>query len=353
MCNRYGIDGFCVIDHDQTPSPHARGRFTALFHPYGGICAAHSDDGLRWTAYPENPVFQPRGSDTYNNFLFDTGIGRYVLYHRPHPNIHAGFARANRLVARVESDDLIHWDNARCVLDTDARDAPGFSKVNKARGRDIQFYGMSVSQHQNIYVGLANLLNELTGQMDVRLVYSFDGIDWRRDPEEKPFISITPDSWDCGNIGFVSASCPLRMGDDLYFYYGATNMTHNYKIMNKEKSLKMRLGLGIVKRGRLVGYHAGEVEGELLTRPFLLDKPRLTLNADAVKGEIKVALTGEDGTPIPGFSMKQAEPIRKNDLEIPLRWKGGANLGNLTGRQVRLRIAARNATLFGLDTADE
>ena len=41
--------------------------------------------------------------------------------------------------------------------------------------------------------------------------------------------------------------------------------------MNKEKSIKMRLGLGVAKRGRLVGYHAGEAEGELLTRPFLLE----------------------------------------------------------------------------------
>jgi hypothetical protein len=109
ICGPQGIDSFCVIAGNQTPTPHARGRYTALYQPPGmEICAAYSDDGLRWTAYPENPVYVARGSDTYNNFLFDSGIGRYVLYHRPHPYIHAGQRHVNRLIARVESEDLLH-----------------------------------------------------------------------------------------------------------------------------------------------------------------------------------------------------------------------------------------------------
>ena len=59
------------------------------------------------------------------------------------------------------------------------------------------------------------------------------------------------------------------MGDDLHFYYGAFNMTHNYTMRTDDKRVKMRIGLGTVKRGRLVGYHAGDDEGELLTRSVL------------------------------------------------------------------------------------
>lgn len=346
-----GIWNFCVIDRESTPAPHTRGRYTALF---GDGCFAWSDDGLSWTTYPENPVFEP-SSDTFNNFIFDTRIGRYVLFHRPAVRIHAAdWCQANRLVARIESDDLIHWDwsTARCVLDTDARDAPGFSQVKKARGRDLQFYGMTVTRHQDFYIGMAPLLNEITGRMDLRLVFSFDGIDWRREPDEKPFIAPTPDAWDCGSIGFVSAASPVPVGDDLYFYYGGTNMTHNYKIMNKEKTLKMSLGLGIVKRGRLVGYHAGKAKGELLTRPFVLDKPHLTLNADAANGEVLASLSNEDGTPIPGYSMGQFVPVRKDGLNIPLRWKGKNTLDDIVGRKVRLRLAAKNSALYAISTAD-
>jgi len=342
---------FRSIDHELTPSPYTRGRYTALI---GDGSFVWSDDGLNWTAYPENPVFEPK-SDTFNNFIFDTRIGRYVLFYRPDVRLHAGdWCQANRLVARIESDDLIHWDRstARCILDTDARDAPGFSEVEDARGRDLQFYGMTVTQHQDFYIGMAPLLNEITGRMDTRLVHSFDGIDWRREPDETPFIEPTPDVWDCGSTGFVSAGSPVLIGDDLYFYYSGTNMNHNYGIMNKDKTLHMRLGLGVVKRGRLVGYHAGQAKGELLTRPFVLDKPQLMLNANTANGEVWASLSSEDGMPIPGYSMEESEPVRKDGLNIPLRWKGKTGLEDLVGKKVRLRLAAKNAALYAVSTAN-
>ena len=207
---------------------------------------------------------------------------------------------------------------------------------------------MTVTQHQDFYIGMANLLNEVTGRMDVRLVHSFDGIDWRREPLDEPFISPTPDAWDCGTSGFVAKGSPLRMDDDLYFYYGGSNRNHNYEIMNKEKVHKMSLGLGVVKRGRLVGYHAGEAKGELLTRPFLLEKPQLLLNTDAADGEVSAALASEDGTPISKYSREQCEPIRIDGLDVPLRWKGNPELGDLVGKKVRLRITARKAVLYAV-----
>ena len=346
-----GIWNFCVIDNELTPAPNTRGRYTALISD-GDF--AWSDDGLNWTLYPENPLFKSK-SDTFNNFIFDTRIGRYVLFYRPDIRLHAGgWCQANRLVARIESDDLIHWDKstARCVLDTDARDASGFSSVENARGRDLQFYGMTVSRYHDFYIGMALLLNEITGRMDTRFVYSFDGVDWHREPDEKPFIESTPDKWDCGSIGFTAAGTPVLMDDNLYFYYGATNSTHNGTIMNNDDTLKMSLGLGVVKRGRLVGYHAGLAKGELLTRPFLLDKPQLMLNANAVNGEVSASLSGEDGSPIAGYSMEEAEPIREDGLNILLRWKGKTSLDDLVGRKVRLRLAATNAVLYAVSTAD-
>ena len=343
---------FCILDRASGPAPHTRGRFTALYSRGAELCFAFSEDGLRWTAYPENPVFNPAGSDTNNNFLFDPHIGKYVLFHRPHPRTHAGPPRANRLVARIESPDLLHWDwnTARCVLDTDERDASAMD-VKEPRGRRLQFYGMQVTRYRGLFLGLANLLDTATGIMDVRLVHSFDGIDWRREPHDTALISISPGNWDCGMIGFVATGSPLQVGDNLYFYYGAANMTHNYKIMNDEKTLKMRLGLAIVTRGRLVGYHAGDSEGELLTRPFLLNGPRLLLNADARDGMVKAALVNADGTRIPEYSQLDCEPIKKNGLELPLRWKNGADLGKRVGTVVRLRIMARNAVIYGVQTA--
>ncbi|MBT3380219.1 MAG: hypothetical protein HN742_43335 [Lentisphaerae bacterium] len=344
---------FSIIDRERGPAPHTRGRFTALINQGNALGLVYSDDGLRWTAYPENPVFDASWSDTNNNLVFDPDIGRYVLYYRPHPRVHAGPRHVNRLVARIESADLINWDlgSARCVLDTDARDAPAFSAVKDARGRDRQFYGMLVSRHQDFYLGLPNLLDEGTGHMDLRLVNSPDGVDWQREPNETPFVTTTPGAWDCGTIGFVATGCPIQVGDDLLFYYGGTNMTHNYKIMNDEKTLKMRLGLATVRRGRLVGYHAGEAEGELLTRPFLLDKPCLRLNADAADGEVRAALLRADGTPIPGRGKGTCEPLHNDGLDLPLRWRDHGSLNDTVGTRVRLRLYVRNAAVYAIQTA--
>lgn len=348
------VSADCIIDRELTPAPHTRGRYTALFDH--GTSFAYSDDGFTWTAYPENPVVDLGGSDTDNNFIFDPRIGRYVLFHRPHPRIHVGWHRANRLIARIESDDLVNWDwnSARCVLDTDSRDAPGATEgedPNKMRGRRKQFYGMYVMLYQDLYLGFAQYLDDTrNGWFDVHLVHSVDGTDWRREAPDQPLIPLPGyGHWDSG---MVLTGPPVLVGDDLHFYYDGSNMSHGYKMMNDEKLDKRQIGIGIVKRGRLVGYHAGKAEGELLTRPFLLDKPCLVLNADAAAGEIKAALAHADGRPVVGFSKAEFAPVRENGLDLPMRWKGKRDLSSLVGKRLRVRITVKNGALYGLRTVD-
>lgn len=346
-----GIWNFCVIDREQTPAPHTRGRYTALV---GDRSFAWSDDGLHWTFYPENPVLDPGGSDTFNNFHFDRRIGRYVYYHRPPKRIHAGdWRQVNRLVARIESDDLIHWDwgSARCVLDTDARDAPAVSYEKELRGRDVQFYSMTVAPYQDFYIGFANRLNEVTGVMDQRLVHSYDGFDWRRAPLETPIIETTPNAWDCGMIGFVAAGSPLLLGDELCIYYGGINWNHNKEIVDGRDTIYPGLGIASVKRGRLIGYHAGDEKGELLTRPFTLQSPHLSLNADAADGEITAAVFHGDGTPVSNLAADQAQPIHDNGLDLPLRWNDETVMTSLVGQRIRLRLTGRNAAMYAISMA--
>lgn len=340
---------FCVIDNEAEGAPHARGRYTALI---GDRCFAWSDDGLRWTMYPENPVFDPGGSDTFNNFHFDSRIGRYVLYHRPHPRIRAGdWRQVNRLIARIESDDLVHWDwsSARCVLDTDARDAPAVGFAKDRRGRDIQFYAMTVAQRGDLYLGFVQTLDERTGVMDQRLVQSVDGIDWRREAMDTPILASSPrGAWDSGMTGFIAAGCPVEVNGNLHLYYGGANFSHNYQIMTADAFPRMSLGLATVPVDRLVGYHAGVEAGQLLTRPFVLQSVNLRLNASAPAGEVRAALVHADGSPVPGCETENANPIHGDGSDLALSWADNPDLASLQGRHVRLRLTATNAVLYAI-----
>jgi len=370
----FGTGLFCVLDAKLTPHPKARARYTALYltnvPSNGGLHAVYSEDGLHWLAYPENPVY--RGwPDTANNFFYDRRLGRYVLYLRPSQNLHAGPPDVNRLVARAESDDLVHWHGERVVLDTDAHDAPAAGTVKDGgpggcypRGRDRQFYGLIVRPYGDLYLGLAPMLDTVSGADWVEMLHSFDGIQWQREPERKPFLLGAEGQWNSPSIYFTAASAPVLVQDKLLFYYGGTNMPHlaNGKaFLGWLEGLRTHtptpyvrgVGLATVPRGRLVGYVAKQAPGELLTRPFPLSGPELTLNADAAKGEVKAGLADEGGVPIGGLTLQHAQPIRCNGLDLPLQWKGKRSLNHLIGQTVRLRITATNAALYGLGVADD
>jgi len=381
-----GCSGFCVIDATRRPFPHARGRYTALYGASvpkrgGGLCLAWSDDGLIWNAYPENPLTP--ASDTYCNFHYDPRSKRYAIYIRPTSQPdgrRAGPAGVRSLLSRIESTDLLHWENERVVFDTDEADAPAQgtlsvgqkeSATDVPRGRDIVCYGMTVTPHQDIFLGMANLYNTSTGLMWTELVHSYDGLDWRREPRREPFIPIGPEgAWDSGMIAYVAAGGPAPVGEDWFIYYTGNNWTHHFKVTAlPERGRMFQIGGLRLKRGRLVGYHTGmqrpDVElkagravptawanrGELLTRPFLFDGSAIHLNADAGKGHVVAEICDPDGKSLPGFSREEASPLQADGVRLPLTYRGSPSLAGLRGQTIRLRLHLESAAVFGLSFA--
>ncbi len=350
----HGERGFalpCVALTDKTPS--AKGRYALFSRDNRGF--SYSDDGLTWTAYEESPSLPTGGSDTYNNFFYDKRIKKYVLHHRPHRYFLAGYSRANRLVARIESADLLHWDweTARCVLNTDERDGPAVprhtSDVYKSRGRDRQIERMTVTPYGSMYLGFAGVFdNRDKGLYSTYLVHSHDGINWIREPSGEPFIPHGKfGTWDSGIVGAVSAGCPICVDDKLLFYYMGSNMSHGYQMMDNRKLESRNIGAGYILKGRFVGYRADKVRGGLLTRPFLFAGKQLTLNANASQGAIKVAIAYANGTPVKGYGKDDFIVVSGDELELPLKWKGKEHLAELSDKRIRLRIEVDNGTVYG------
>ena len=69
-------------------------------------------------------------------------------------------------------------------------------------------------------------------------------------------------------------------------------------------------------------------------------------------GEVRVGLVGADGEPIPGYGLADCRPLIGNEIEREVAWAGGADLGRLAGRPVRLIVQLKDADVFSFRFAD-
>ncbi|SKB06397.1 hypothetical protein SAMN02745166_04465 [Prosthecobacter debontii] len=95
--------------------------------------------------------------------------------------------------------------------------------------------------------------------------------------------------------------------------------------------------------------HAGAEEGEFLTKPITFTGRTLILNfSGSAVGQLRVEIQDVHGTPIPGFSLADCEPVTGDQIELPVRWKNGQDLAKLAGQPIRLRFTLRDSDLFSL-----
>ena len=93
------------------------------------------------------------------------------------------------------------------------------------------------------------------------------------------------------------------------------------------------------------GYNGGE-----FTTPGLVHAGRtLTLNCDgSAGGWIKVEIQDENGTPLLGLSLTDADVLRGNGLSKVVTWNGGSNVQQTAGRPVKLRFVMRDCKLYAM-----
>jgi hypothetical protein len=364
-----GPECFCVIDARITPHPAARARFTAFFRAspcdrYGGNCAAYSEDGLHWTAYPENPVVAGISDNTPCVF-WDARIQKYVMYGRMR-GIHAGIAdNATRKIARQTSDDLVHWSTPRIVLDTDDLDAPPVPTCQEAfldgqphsRGRDKQFYMMTAWPEQQITMAMAPIFDIKPGTLYIELMHSYDGIDWRRELSRPLYIQDGEPAGMSGKMFIPAMSPPVLEGDEHFLYVSQTPVPHYANHITDEALVRdTEIMLLATERDRWVGYSAGEVVGEIVSAPLPWEAGQLMLNARIEKGGyLHVTFDDELGFPLRSYDLDVERPIEGpiDAVDIPLTFGPEADAGPKrilkfpTRGPVRLRVKIRKATLFG------
>jgi hypothetical protein len=299
------------VAYDPTDSDPAR-RYKMLMRK-DGTRGFVSPDGLHWT---DVGVLLEQAYDS-TTMHWDPVGHKWVAMVKI-------FKDGKRARGYAESRDFLHWSDTYFMDTVDERDPDG-----------DQMYAMSMFHYETVYLGLLRMYHTTSDVVDVQLAVSRNAKRWAR-PTREPFLPTGPKgAWDFGNNS-VTSTPPLRVGDELWFYYGGRSTLHN------EVPNDGAIGLAML---RVDGFASIDSPGRgtLTTRPLLLDGSQLYLNADAEGGSIRVEVLDADGQVIPAFARDGAEAILGDAVRQRVVWKGNPPLPDQT---VRLRFHVDGAALY-------
>lgn len=293
-----------------------------------------SPDGIHWSE-PIEPqgLVLPEGKgtvgDTHNNAFWDDRLGKYVLITR----IYLG----ERLVARSESDDFLHWTPPEVVL-----------RSNPAEGKTYQTYCMPSFPYANVYLGYVMMYRAQGDRtVDCELAYSPDSIRWERVCPGKPLIPRGPkEAYDSQCI-YGPAGPAIAQDGKLLIYYGGDHNPH--------RGWK-RHCLPCLARLRIDGFAGYEPvqaggHGTIVTQPMVCAGGPLCISADARGGSIRVGVLDADG-----FALDDCRPIASDVTDGVVQWTSGKDFAALEGKTVQLKFEINAAKLYavsGLRLVDE
>jgi len=289
----------------------------------------------------------------------------WLLYRRPPALARQGGGSSRRISVGM-SRDLKNWSYARNISILDEQDsAASRSMIGTPVGVD----SFGVVRHGDIFIGHMGVIDDpKVGPWEQYLVWSRDGLEWRRLADRLPYPSFGmagTGEWDGGWVSAPTRSKPYDPldPDHTWIYYDGVRLMENQEV----RAGRRGMGLAFMGRDRYVGWH-GELDGgRLLTREFVLEGDRLEINCQTlvqqpfsaelppqIKAEILEPL-GKNFHPraYDGFAMADCDSVPVGDeFRRQITWKGSADLSALRGKRVYLRFFIRGATLYTFRVAD-
>jgi len=332
---------FCVIKDRQAKD--AARRYKAIFwapqhddHPHS-VWSATSPDGIQWRP-SEQPILGPVADAT--SFFYDHLRDRYVAVPRPLDD------QISKSISF--SDDFQTWTKPRTVL----RPLP--EKEHAGESRE-QIYNMYPFTYESLYLGIAQVYYwHPRWALEGEWMFSRDCVQWVRPEPWRPHVPVGgPGEFDRANNAFSSAG-PIRVGDELYFYYSGRSYRHReyhqYDHGQAEQDSgpwEAAIGLATLRVDGFASVNARYgPDRHVTTRPLLLHGRKLFVNAKCDWGSVRVGLLAEDGTPWDGFGAQDCDPLRRDATRIPISWNGVAELPVEADQPVRLRFVMENARLY-------
>ena len=377
------------IDPHAEPESRYRNQAKVYSPPevWGHLHMHGSPDGIHWKLASDIRLSRG-GWDTQSIVFWDPPVGRYAMYTRHWFAQRHGTATGNlnyRTVRRLESDDLREWGNQRIVMRPDDADMDTYETPSPlcpegpekpygtGTGGLLRRVGIQISgpRRRVYHAGQRKLVTwydrepivtvvrddmgvprEETqriygpSRFDSRLSVSRDGIDFQRCGGRRAFLK--PGSEGSFSSRMVWAMPhPVPMGDELWIYYSGNNRDHDGIVDPAAGRHLSGIGRAVMRLDGFVSVDAGYGGGELVTPPIRFEGTQLELNLDTGGGgSVRVELQDDLGRPIGNFAESDASYLCGNSVRMPVRWRGGTNVGELSGKPIRIRFVMRDCKLY-------
>ena len=184
------------------------------------------------------------------------------------------------------------------------------------------------------------------GLQTPELAYARAGTAWHRAAPGTALIENGPEgAWDAGNL--QPASQPVYLDDEIRYYYAGTDVRHSPSWEMEPQ--RAGLSMASLKPDRFVAMRAADEPADLSTVIFELPSADVFVNAHVVPdGEMRAELLDAEARPIPGFTINDCRPVTGDATSHRLAWSGAGQAAAPVGRPARLRVTARNASLYSI-----
>jgi hypothetical protein len=279
-----------------------------------------SPDGLRWSREPAEITF-PEGrplSFVPQCFFRDDADPDPQRRWKAYGFMSVTYRR--RAGGFAYSPEALHWTGhpRNPVLEPQTSRLPMIPA-----GRLSQIHDMVVWREGDLYLGLFQ--DQRSPEcMPLELAVSRDGEHFVYPKPGEPFIAEGgAGRWDNREL---LPSTPLRVGDELWFYYGGAGPTPRIESPN---DLYWTVSCGLA-RSRVEGLTCLQPvkegdSGSLTTVPFRAPEScRLTVNAACSPGSVlRVELCSPEGKPLPGYGRTDCQPVSVDSVRTPVTWERG------------------------------
>ncbi|HEY1082204.1 MAG TPA: hypothetical protein VGE29_08080 [Prosthecobacter sp.] len=296
----------------------------------GGLYAFGSADGLHWHKIRTETVLSKGTFDSQNVAFWDAPRNRYASYSRI-------FTNKIRDIQSSHSANFLDWGEATGNLYEDG--VPREHFYTSATVPCPTAPHVLVAFPKRYVPGRKKVPSHPErGVSDTVIMSSRDGVHWDRSFLEA-WLRPGPDQGNWTERSNMVTSGIVETSPTEWSLYASEHY--------RTPSHRLRR-LSIRKQG-FASMHARAGKGEFVTHPFRFEGKRLLLNSStSATGSIQVEIQDTTGKPIPGFALADMPEMYGDEMEAEARWKKNPDLAQLSGKEIRLRIAMRDADLYAL-----